>query len=143
MRTDQTGPRNIDEYIAGFPPDVQELLEKVRLTIRTAAPDAEEKISYQIPTFTLKGNMVHFAAYKNHIGFYPASSGIQAFKQELSIYEGSKGTVCGGPKKLDKKRGLLRGYLPPGLKSARRPRTPPGSGIPTMNGCACDYTHPR
>jgi len=93
MRTDQTGPRNIDEYIAGFPPDVQELLEKVRLTIRTAAPDAEEKISYQIPTFTLKGNMVHFAAYKNHIGFYPASSGIQAFKQELSIYEGSKGTV--------------------------------------------------
>ena len=93
MRTDQTGPRNIDEYIAGFPPDVQELLEKVRLTIRTAAPDAEEKISYQIPTFTLKGNLVHFAAYKNHIGFYPASSGIQAFKQELSIYEGSKGTV--------------------------------------------------
>ena len=93
MRTDQTGPRNIDEYIAGFPPDVQELLEKVRLTIRTAAPDAEEKISYQIPTFTLKGNLVHFAAYKNHIGFYPASSGIQAFKQELSIYEGFKGTV--------------------------------------------------
>jgi hypothetical protein len=66
MRTNQTAPKNIDEYIAGFPNDVQEILEKLRMTIRKAAPDAEETISYQIPTFTLKGNLVHFAAYKKH-----------------------------------------------------------------------------
>jgi uncharacterized protein YdhG (YjbR/CyaY superfamily) len=93
MRTDQTPPKNIDEYIAGFPHDVQEVLEKIRMTIRKAAPDAEETISYQIPTFTLKGNLVHFAAYKRHIGFYPTSTGIAKFKKELSVYEGAKGTV--------------------------------------------------
>jgi len=93
MRTDQTAPKNIDEYIASFPPNVQEILEKMRLTIRKAAPDAEEKISYQMPTFFLKGNLVHFAAWKNHIGFYPTSSGTRAFTRELSIYEGAKGSV--------------------------------------------------
>ena len=93
MRTNQTAPKNIDEYIAGFPNDVQKLLEKIRLTIRKAAPDAEEAIKYQIPTFTLKGNLVHFAAYKQHIGFYPAPRGIEKFKKELSVYEGGKGTV--------------------------------------------------
>lgn len=86
-------PRDIDEYIAGFPEDVQEILEKVRRTIREAAPDAEEAIKYQIPTFTLKGNLVHFAAFKKHIGFYPAPSGIERFKDELSAYEGAKGSV--------------------------------------------------
>jgi uncharacterized protein YdhG (YjbR/CyaY superfamily) len=93
MRTDQTAPRNIDEYIAGFPPDVQEILEKIRVTIRKAAPDAEETIKYQMPTFTLKGNLVHFAAFKKHIGFYPVPTGIEAFKEELSLYEGGKGSV--------------------------------------------------
>ena len=93
MRTNQTAPKTIDEYIAGFPNDVQEILEKIRITIRKAAPEAEETIKYQIPTFTLKGNLVHFAAYKKHIGFYPAPRAIEEFKNELSIYDGAKGTI--------------------------------------------------
>jgi uncharacterized protein YdhG (YjbR/CyaY superfamily) len=83
----------IDEYVAMFPKDIQKILEEVRATIKAAAPQAKEKISYQMPTFDLKGNLVHFAAHKNHIGFYPQPSGIQAFKDELSIYESSKGAV--------------------------------------------------
>ncbi|HSK77882.1 MAG TPA: DUF1801 domain-containing protein [Thermoanaerobaculia bacterium] len=93
MNADPTGPKNIDEYIAGFPKDVQEILEKIRKTIREAAPDAEEAIKYQIPTFTLKGNLVHFAAFKKHIGFYPAPRAIEEFKDELSVYKGAKGSV--------------------------------------------------
>jgi uncharacterized protein YdhG (YjbR/CyaY superfamily) len=93
MKTDQATPRNIDEYIAGFPPDVQAILEKIRTTIRKAAPDAEEKISYQMPTFTLKGNLVHFAAFKKHIGFYPIPTGIKKFEKELSVYKMGKGSV--------------------------------------------------
>jgi uncharacterized protein YdhG (YjbR/CyaY superfamily) len=93
MKTGQTAPKDIDEYIAGFPPEIQEKLEKIRLTIRKAAPKAEEAIKYMMPTFTLNGNLVHFAAFKKHIGFYPAPRGIEAFKEELSAYEGSKGTV--------------------------------------------------
>jgi len=93
VTTNETTPNNIDEYIAGFPKDVQGILEKVRMTIREAAPDAEETISYRIPTFTLEGNLVHFAAYKKHIGFYPTSSGIEKFKNELSAYQGAKGSV--------------------------------------------------
>ncbi len=93
MKASQTAPQTIDEYIAGFPKDVQEILEQVRQTIRKAAPDAEEKISYQMPTFTLKGNLVYFAAFKNHIGFYPIPSGIEEFKEELSAYEQGKGSV--------------------------------------------------
>ena len=86
-------PRNIDEYIAGFPEDVQDKLNKMRATIRQAAPEAQEKISYQMPTFTLEGNLVHFAAFKNHIGFYPTPSGIERFKEPLSVYKGAKGSV--------------------------------------------------
>lgn len=93
MKTEKTSPRTIDEYIAGFPKDIQAILQKIRMTIRKAAPDAEEAIKYQIPTFTLKGNLVHFGAYKNHIGFYPAPRALEEFKKELSAYEGSKGTV--------------------------------------------------
>jgi uncharacterized protein YdhG (YjbR/CyaY superfamily) len=93
MKTDQTAPKNIDEYIAGFPDDVQEILEKIRMTIRTAAPDAEETIKYQMPTFTLQGNLVYFAAFKKHIGFYPVPTGIEQFKQELSVYERGKGSI--------------------------------------------------
>jgi uncharacterized protein YdhG (YjbR/CyaY superfamily) len=85
--------KTIDEYIGTFPVEVQHILRKVRQTIRKAAPDAVEAISYQIPTFKLNGNLVHFAAYKNHIGFYPTSSGIEKFKEELSAYKWSKGTV--------------------------------------------------
>src|SRR3972149_2628129 len=91
MSANQTAAKNIDEYIAGFPNDVQEILEKIRMTIRKAAPDAEETISYQIPTFTLKGRyLVHFAAYKKHIGLYPAPTGTQKFNKELSIYRAAK-----------------------------------------------------
>jgi uncharacterized protein YdhG (YjbR/CyaY superfamily) len=93
MQVGQSMPQNIDEYIAGFSPEVQAILEKIRLTIRQAAPGAQEKISYQMPTFTLNGNLVHFAAFKNHIGFYPVPSGIAAFKKELAIYKGGKGSV--------------------------------------------------
>lgn len=93
MITNQKAPRTIDEFIAGFPESVQEILEKIRMTIRESAPDAEETIKYGIPTFTLKGNLIHFSAYKNHIGFYPAPTGIEKFRKELSVYEGSKGTI--------------------------------------------------
>jgi len=93
METPKMQPKNIDEYLLGFPSDVQEILEKIRATIREAAPDAQETINYQIPTFTLKGNLVHFAGFKKHISFYPTPSGIEKFKQELSGYESAKGTV--------------------------------------------------
>jgi len=84
----------MDEYIAGFPNDVQEILEKIRMTIRKAAPDAEEIISYQMPTFTLKGKyLVYFAAYKKHIGFYPAPIGNAELKEDLAVYESGKGTL--------------------------------------------------
>ncbi|MCB9421780.1 MAG: DUF1801 domain-containing protein [Ardenticatenaceae bacterium] len=89
----QTKPNTIDEYIANFPQDVQVILQEIRTVIRAAAPEAEEAISYQMPTFKLKGNLVHFAAYKNHIGFYPVPSGIEAFKEELAAYKGAKGSV--------------------------------------------------
>jgi len=83
----------IDEYIGTFPKGIQDVLQELRQAVRKAAPEAEEAISYQIPTFRLNGNLVHFAAFKNHIGFFPTSSGIRAFKKELSGYELSKGTV--------------------------------------------------
>jgi len=84
---------NIDEYISSFPKEIQILLEQIRTTVRQAAPDAEEAIKYAMPTFVLNGNLVHFAAFKNHIGFYPVPSGIEAFKKELSVYKGAKGSV--------------------------------------------------
>jgi uncharacterized protein YdhG (YjbR/CyaY superfamily) len=93
MENKPVGFVSIDEYIATFPKELQKILEELRATIKAAAPEAAEKISYQMPTFYLKGNLVHFAAYKNHVGFYPTPSGIQAFQGELSIYEGAKGSV--------------------------------------------------
>jgi uncharacterized protein YdhG (YjbR/CyaY superfamily) len=94
MKTSKTAPKDIDAYIAGFPTDVQQILEKIRKTIRKAAPEAEETISYLIPTFNLKGRyLIYFAAYKKHIGLYPAPRGNERFKKELSRYEGGKGTV--------------------------------------------------
>ena len=85
--------KNTDEYVARCPKQVQRLLLQMRRTIRQAAPQATEKISYGLPTFFLHGNLVHFAAFNKHIGFYPTPSGIAAFQQELSPYKGSKGAV--------------------------------------------------
>jgi uncharacterized protein YdhG (YjbR/CyaY superfamily) len=93
MKSTPKAAKTIDEYIAGFPPDVQRKLEELRMTIRKAAPHAEETIKYRMPTFTLNGNLVHFAAFKEHIGFYPVPTGIEAFKKELSAYKGGKGSV--------------------------------------------------
>lgn len=86
-------PEDIDEYIAQFPSDVQKILQKIRKTIQKAAPDAAEAISYAIPTFKLNGNLVHFAAYQNHVGLYPAPRGVAEFEVDLAPYEGGKGTA--------------------------------------------------
>jgi uncharacterized protein YdhG (YjbR/CyaY superfamily) len=93
MDTSKATFKTIDEYIATFPKETQSLLKQIRATIKAAAPEAEEKISYQMPTFFLKGNLVHFAAFKNHIGFYPVPTGIEKFKKDLSIYKTTKGAV--------------------------------------------------
>lgn len=85
--------KTIDDYISTFPEDMRSILEKMRKTIRGAAPDAEETISYRIPTFKLNGNLVHFAAFKDHIGFFPTSSARVAFPKELSKYKGGIGTI--------------------------------------------------
>jgi uncharacterized protein YdhG (YjbR/CyaY superfamily) len=89
----KAGPNSIDEYIALFPEEIQIKLQEMRATIKAAAPGAHEKISYQMPAFAQQGILVYFAAWKDHIGFYPTSSGMQAFKQELLDYESSKGSV--------------------------------------------------
>ena len=86
-------PKNIDAYIAGFPEDVQKILEHVRATVREAAPDAQEAIRYAMPTFILNGNLIYFAAFKNHIGFYATPTGHEAFKKDLSGYKTGKGSV--------------------------------------------------
>ncbi|WP_127532965.1 iron chaperone [Paenibacillus kobensis] len=102
---------NIDEYIALFPPEVQETLQTLRRVIHESAPGAKEKISYQMPAFALHSNLVYFAAYKKHIGFYPTSSGIAAFQAELSAYKGSKGAVqfpIGEPLPYDLIRSIVR-----------------------------------
>lgn len=93
MKTNQETPKNIDEYIAGFPENIQEILQEIRVTIKRAAPGAEETISYQMPTFVLKGNLVHFAAYKRHIGLYPAPTGTEEFNEQLSAYRAEKSSV--------------------------------------------------
>jgi uncharacterized protein YdhG (YjbR/CyaY superfamily) len=93
MRTRQPAPKDIDEYIAGFPRHVQQLLQKIRMTIKQTAPDAQEAIKYQIPTFTLNGNLVFFAAFKEHVSVYPAPRGDRQFEGELAAYAGGKGTV--------------------------------------------------
>lgn len=93
MPTSRKQFQTIDEYIATFTENVQDILQEIRKVIQEAAPEAEEAISYGMPTFKLNGNLVHFAAYDKHIGFYPAPSGIEAFKDELSPYKGGKGSV--------------------------------------------------
>jgi uncharacterized protein YdhG (YjbR/CyaY superfamily) len=84
---------SIDEYIESFPQETQKILLEIRATIKAAAPQAEEKISYQMPTFFLNGNLVHFAAFKNHIGLYPTPSGTEAFKEEIAKYKSAKGSI--------------------------------------------------
>ncbi|MDB5036077.1 MAG: hypothetical protein JWQ98_3318 [Chlorobi bacterium] len=89
----KTAPKTIDEYTAGFPEEIRNILEEIRMTIRKAAPDAEETIKYQMPTFTLNGNLIHFAAFKKHIVMYPVPRDVDTFKDELSACEGEKNTV--------------------------------------------------
>jgi len=84
---------DVDMYINSFSEEIQSLLEQIRATIRQAAPEAKETIGYAIPTYVLNGNLVHFAAYNKHIGFYPGPSGIETFKEELAAYKGAKGSV--------------------------------------------------
>lgn len=86
-------PESVDEYIQQFSPDVQAILREIRAVIRAAAPDAEERISYMMPTYTMKKNLVHFAAFKKHIGLYPTPSGTERFEEELSAYVRGKGSV--------------------------------------------------
>jgi uncharacterized protein YdhG (YjbR/CyaY superfamily) len=93
MANARARPNNIDEYIASFSPEVQAILEKIRLTIRNAAPDARETISYNIPTYTLGGALVHFAAFKKHIGFYPPVRGDAKLEKAISAYAGEKGNL--------------------------------------------------
>ncbi|HEX5869693.1 MAG TPA: DUF1801 domain-containing protein [Longimicrobium sp.] len=105
MTTDRTVPGSIDEYIAGFPAEVQRVLQEIRATIREAAPDAEEAISYGIPTFNLKGRyLIYFAGFKKHVSVYPAPMGVAEFADEMSIYGSGKGTMkfpLGKPVPLD------------------------------------------
>lgn len=91
MKTDS--PASIDEYIAAFPPAIQEILQRIRQVIREEAPQAQETIRYQMPTFRLNGNLVHFAAFQHHIGFYPTPTGIAEFERDLAAYKGGKGSV--------------------------------------------------
>jgi uncharacterized protein YdhG (YjbR/CyaY superfamily) len=93
MEENKASYNTIDEYILNFPPEIQEILKKLRKVIKESVPNAEEKISYQMPTFAMYGNLVYFAVCKKHIGFYPTPSGIDAFKNELSEYKVAKGSV--------------------------------------------------
>jgi len=123
MENNKVGFTSIDEYIATFPEDIQKILEELRATIKVAAPEATEKISYQMPTFYLKGNLVHYAAYKRHIGFYPAPRGIEAFKDELARYEGSKGAIrfpIGEPLPLDLISRIVKFRVTDNLKNAEK-----------------------
>jgi len=91
--TDRSAPGTIDDYIAAFPADVQSILEKIRLTIRAAAPQAEEKISYKMPAFALDGDLIYFAAFKKHIGVYPPVRGDEQLRKAISRYRGEKGNL--------------------------------------------------
>ncbi len=93
MRNDPSAPRNIDEYIAAFSPEIRSILERIRSTIRAAAPEATEKISYQMPTFALGGNLIHFAAFKKHIGLYPPVKGDEKLQAKIAPYKGEKGNL--------------------------------------------------
>jgi len=93
MEENKVIPKTIDEYILQFLPEIQEILQMIRKVIKESVPEAQEKISWGMPTFVLHGNLIHFAAFKNHIGLYPSPSGIDNFQQELSEYKGGKGSI--------------------------------------------------
>ncbi len=123
MNSKKSTPATIDEYIAGFPPEVQSILQQIRQIVREAAPEATETIKYQMPTFVLDGNLVHFAAYKRHIGFYPIPSGIEKFKRELSAYKHAKGSVqfpLDEPIPYDLIRKIVEFRVKENLKKAKR-----------------------
>jgi uncharacterized protein YdhG (YjbR/CyaY superfamily) len=117
----QTKFETIDAYIASFPSEVQIILQEIRLTVQQAAPAASEKISYAMPTFALAGNLVHFAAFKKHIGFYPTASGTAKFQHEISSYKNSKGAIqfpLGQPMPLDLIAQIVKFRLEENLASA-------------------------
>ncbi|GIP25668.1 hypothetical protein J23TS9_07980 [Paenibacillus sp. J23TS9] len=93
MNENKAAYGTIDEYISAFSPEIQDTLQTMRQVIQESAPEAKEKISYQMPTFELHGNLVHFAAFKKHIGFYPAPDGVEEFQEELTEYQTSKGAI--------------------------------------------------
>ncbi|WKA59792.1 DUF1801 domain-containing protein [Planococcus shenhongbingii] len=122
MKSENEAVKTIDEYIAQFPTDIQETLENLRKLIKEEAPQADEKVSYQMPTFYLHGNLVHFAAFKNHIGFYPTPAGITAFENELSKYKSAKGSVqfpLHEPLPLDLIRQIVRYRVKENLKKSK------------------------
>lgn len=116
-------PKDIDEYISGFPKATQDVLKQVRETIKLAAPEAEEKISYAMPTFTLhKVYLVYFAAYEKHIGFYPTPVGIEAFKEDFFSYKTGKGSVqfpLDKPMPLDLITKIVKYRIKENLENAR------------------------
>ncbi|MBI4730990.1 MAG: DUF1801 domain-containing protein [Chloroflexi bacterium] len=121
MENSKAGFTSIDEYIATFPEEIQKILQELRATINAAAPDAVEKISYQMPTFYLKGNLIHFAAWKNHVGLYPTPSGTREFERELSIYKRAKGSVqfpINQPMPLELIRKIVKFRVAENLKNA-------------------------
>jgi uncharacterized protein YdhG (YjbR/CyaY superfamily) len=123
LENGKDGPASIDEYINSCPQEVRSLLLEIRSAIKAEAPDATEKISYQMPTFFLKGNLVHFAAFKNHIGFYPTPSGITAFDGELARYRSGKGSVqfpLGEPLPIELIRKIVRFRIQENLEAAAR-----------------------
>ncbi|HVP89812.1 MAG TPA: DUF1801 domain-containing protein [Terriglobales bacterium] len=123
----KAGFKTIDEYIASFPADIRRTLRGLRATIRAAAPGAGEKISYGIPTFTLNGNLVHFAAFEKHISFFPTSSGVRAFRRELAAHDLSKGTIrfpLGRPLPLGLVRRIVRFRV---AESTAKPEKKPGA----------------
>jgi uncharacterized protein YdhG (YjbR/CyaY superfamily) len=94
IKSTQPAPKDMDEYIAGFPEQTQKILQKIRATVKKAVPEAEETISYKMPTFNLRGHyLVYFAAYKKHVGFYPAPIGNEEFKEKIAPYMSGKGTL--------------------------------------------------
>lgn len=125
MNEQSNPPATIDEYISQFPKDVQSILQEMRAVIKETAPEATEKISYQMPTFFLNGNLVHFAAHPRHIGFYPTPSGIEAFSEDLSPYKKSKGAVqfpLDQPMPYDIVRRIVKFRVAENLNKKRSPR---------------------
>ena len=122
MQADQN---NVDQYISTFPDIIRERLEQVRATVRAAAPEAEETIKYAMPTYVLHGNLIHFAAFKHHIGLYPTPNGIEAFKEELAPYKSAKGSAQfphDQPLPLELISKIVKFRVAENLKKQKKPR---------------------